>query len=306
MQPIVLVCFLLSGISGLTLEVVWTRMLEHVFGATTLAISTVLTCFMGGLALGSWLFGRYGDKIKSPLITYAAAEGVVGVMAFVVPLLIHGVYPDLNRLMVTHLSNNFWIMSLVRFAAVAAVLIIPTTCMGATLPLLSRYVMTHGTHMNRVGSRVGILYTLNTTGAVVGVFMTTFALLPTVGLAATNRIAGTINIVLCFVIVTMGKSLLRSQKTNTDAPEENLYALLRKDGNARFTITSRERVVAMLAFFLSGLASMNLQVVWNRAMAMIIGASVYSFSLVLIAFLVGLASGSAVLSKMSQRIANFA
>ncbi|MCP4676436.1 MAG: hypothetical protein GY854_13170 [Deltaproteobacteria bacterium] len=302
MQPVVLFCFLLSGISGLTLEVVWTRMLEHVFGATTLAIATVLTCFMGGLALGSWLFGRFADRLRSPLLVYAVAEGIIGVTAFIIPLLIHGVYPDLNRWMVSNLSNNFLSLSLLRFIAVAAALIVPTTCMGATLPLLSRYVISREAHMNRVGSRIGGLYTVNTTGAIGGVFLTTFALLPVVGLSATNKIAGTINICLCIAIIAGRKWLI--QPSDLESDKDDLDTMLDADNAPAFSATTLQRNCAMVAFLLSGLASMNLQVVWNRAMSMVIGASVYSFSLVLIAFLIGLALGAAVFSKLSKQIAN--
>ncbi len=304
MQPVILICFFLSGISGLVLEVIWTRMLEHIFGATTLAISTVLACFMGGLALGSWLFGRLSDKMRSPLMGYAIAEGIVGVAAFAIPYLIESFYPGLNRWMVAHLSNNFWLLSVARFVAVAAVLLIPTTCMGATLPLLSRYVISHKGHMARVGSRIGALYTVNTIGAVSGVFLATFALLPTIGLMATNRVAGTLNLVLCAALVAGHRWLVAKHDLREDVVDVDLEIAEAIEGVRRFVTTKPQRFAALLAFFMSGLASMNLQVVWNRAMAMVIGASVYSFSLVLIAFLVGLALGSAVFSKLSKRVAN--
>ncbi|MDJ0762285.1 MAG: spermidine synthase [Myxococcota bacterium] len=305
MQPFVLLCFLLSGISGLTLEIVWTRMLEHVFGATTLAISTVLTCFMGGLALGSWLFGRFSDRLRRPLLVYAIAEGIIGVIALVIPILIEGVYPSLNRWMVANYANNFWLLSLLRFAAVAAVLLIPTTCMGATLPLLSRHFVTHEAHMHRVGSRVGALYTVNTIGAIGGVFLSTFALLPGIGLAATNRTAGLINIFLCIAIFACRKWLFLLPTRQKDSQNtETLDTLLAQDEKPSVIATPLMRHLTLVAFFLSGLAAMNLQVVWNRAMAMIIGASVYSFSLVLIAFLIGLAGGAAVFSKLVRRIRN--
>ncbi len=306
MQPLILFCFLLSGISGLTLEVVWTRMLEHVFGATTLAVSTVLTCFMGGMALGSWVFGRFADRLRHPLLVYAGAEGVVGVAALFIPLIIEGLYPGLNRSMVANLANNFWLLSLVRFGLVAIVLIVPTTCMGATLPLLSRHFMTSEAQMGRVGSRIGVLYTVNTLGAVGGVFLTTFALLPSIGLSATNRTAASINLCLALCIFVFRKKLLNAPalENNEGKEEESLEELLGEETPPLFVATRRERVLAMAAFFFSGLASMNLQVVWNRAMAMIIGASVYSFSLVLIAFLIGLAGGAALFARLLKRIAN--
>jgi spermidine synthase len=305
MQPFILFCFLLSGISGLTLEVVWTRNLEHVFGATTLAVSTVLTCFMGGMALGSFVFGRRADRMKQPLLVYAAAEGVVGIAALIIPFIIETFYPGLNRWMTANLANNFWLFSIIRFAAVAVVLIVPTTCMGATLPLLSRHFITNEKQMGRVGSRIGTLYTVNTLGAVGGVFLTTFALLPGLGLAATNRVAGIINISLSVAIFLFRKKLLAPRESRAAIEEADEFAaVIAVEEAVPFDATRLQRFLAMGAFMLSGLASMNLQVVWNRAMAMIIGASVYSFSLVLIAFLVGLALGAALFTRLLKRIAN--
>lgn len=302
MHPIVLLAFILSGISSLTLEIIWTRYLEHIFGATTLAVSTVLTCFMGGLALGSWLFGKFADRVKSPMVGYAVAEGIVGLSAFAIPVLIRNVYPGLNQYLVDNLGNSFLTFSIFRFLAVAVVLIIPTTCMGATLPLLSRHFVRREGHMIKVGSRVGTLYTLNTLGAIGGVFMATFALLPTIGLSATNKTAGTINIVLCVTIIVFRK-WIEPRHDKQDIAQE-LETAMAIEGAREFSATTWQRWFAMGAFFFSGLASMNLQVVWNRAMSMVIGSSVYSFALVLLAFLIGLALGSAVFSRLSKRIAN--
>jgi spermidine synthase len=303
LHPLVLLAFILSGISSLTLEIIWTRMLEHVFGATTLAIATVLTCFMGGLALGSWLFGRFADRLKSPLTGYAVAEGIVGVCAFAIPLLIEHVYPGLNKSMAAAAGNSFWLFSLLRFVAVAVALIIPTTCMGATLPLLARHVITHEAHMLRVGSRVGMLYTLNIAGAIGGVFLATFALLPLIGLSATNKVAGTINIVLCLVLLVLRKWIEPRQEP-VEIADADMEIAVAVEGARSFEPTRAQRNVTLIAFLLSGLAAMNLQVVWNRAMALVIGSSVYSFALVLLAFLVGLALGSALLSSASKRLKN--
>ncbi len=304
MHPLILIAFILSGISSLTLEIIWTRHLEHIFGATTLAISTVLTCFMGGLALGSWLFGKFADRLRSPIAAYAIAEGVIGVSALLIPTLIHNVYPGLNSYMAQHLGNSFWLFSIFRFFAVAVVLIIPTTCMGATLPLLSRHFIRQEGHMARVGSRVGTLYTLNTVGAIGGVFLATFVFLSSIGLNATNITAGTINIVLCLVILVFRRRLEPSLSSEEREAEDDLEIAMVHEGARDFVATLWERRTVMIAFFFSGLAAMNLQVVWNRSMAMIIGSSVYSFALVLLAFLVGLAIGSAIFSKLSKRISN--
>src|SRR5688572_33345253 len=87
MAPVVLVCFFLSGASGLILEMLWTRELTLVFGSTTLAVSTVLTAFMGGLGLGSALAARFADRLKSPVRAYAIAEVAIGLYALLVPVI---------------------------------------------------------------------------------------------------------------------------------------------------------------------------------------------------------------------------
>ena len=308
MPQLVLLAFVLSGISGITLEIVWTRQLELVFGATTLAISTVLTCFMGGLALGSWALGKRADRMRSPLLGYAVLEGIIGVSALAIPHLIVHVYPELNRLLVAHVGNNFLLFSLCRFAAVAVVLLVPTTCMGATLPLLSRHFVRGEGGLARVGSKVGLLYTLNTLGAIAGVFAATFALLPTLGLGVTNATAAGIDLAIAACIILFRRRLdptaPAAPAADEIAPAPDEEPGLEPDAPAPFTATALQRNVAIAAFFVSGLASMNLQVVWNRALALVIGSSVYSFAIVLLAFLVGLAGGAAIFTRAVRRLAN--
>src|SRR2546425_12966111 len=98
MGLLALVCFFLSGASGLVFELVWTRELTLVFGSTTLAISTVLSVFMGGLALGSVTAGRVADRVRDPVRAYALAEAGVGLYALAIPLLL-GLYPSVNALL---------------------------------------------------------------------------------------------------------------------------------------------------------------------------------------------------------------
>ena len=92
-RSVVLLCFLLSGASGLISEVAWTRELALVFGTTSFAISTVLTAFMAGLGLGSMLLGRWTDRVARPLLLYGILELGVGVYALLVPLLFAALLP---------------------------------------------------------------------------------------------------------------------------------------------------------------------------------------------------------------------
>src|SRR5438477_9157285 len=170
MGLLALLCFFLSGASGLVFEVVWTRELGLVFGSTTLAISTVLSVFMGGLALGSVLAGRIADRLREPLRTYALAEAGVGLYGLAIPFLLT-LYPALNAQMYRAVGEHRVGLSLLRFAATAALLLLPTTLMGATLPLLSRHLAVRG-EMNRqgggdlghLGVKIGTLYAANTLG----------------------------------------------------------------------------------------------------------------------------------------------
>src|SRR2546421_3489922 len=118
MPAVVLACFFLSGASGLILELLWTRMLTLVFGSTTLAVSTVLTAFMGGLGLGSYLAGRLADRLRDPVRAYAFAEAAIGGYALLVPWVM-AFYPALNRALWAGFGDHYALLSLLRFAASA-------------------------------------------------------------------------------------------------------------------------------------------------------------------------------------------
>jgi len=162
--------FLISGMAALTYEVVWVRMLSLIFGTTTFAVSTVLFAFMAGQALGSYFFGKIIDSARSPLRLYALLELGIGVYAVFVPYNIDA----LNTAYVSSFDENipnFLVYSLIRFAFSMAVLLVPTTLMGGTLPVISRYFVRN---LGTVGWDVGILYTINTLGAVAGVLLAGF------------------------------------------------------------------------------------------------------------------------------------
>ena len=173
MDLLVFLCFLLSGGSGLLFEVLWTRELQLVFGSTTLAMSTVLSVFMGGLALGSLLGGRLAPTVKRPLLAYALVEAGVGLYALLLPVLLAR-YPALNGFLWRTVGDHFVLLSVLRFVATALALIVPTTLMGATLPLLSQYVAKRHAGILGASVQIGTLFAMNTTGAVVGTFVSGF------------------------------------------------------------------------------------------------------------------------------------
>lgn len=307
-------CFFLSGASGLVFEVIWTRMLTLVFGASTPAISTVLSAFMGGLALGSFIFGRFTDRLKFPILTYAAMEAGVGVLALVIPFVIRGVYPPFSHWVTNHGGNRFDVFTLLRFVVVALVLLPPTTLMGATLPLLARHFVRQG---GGVGQRVGALYAVNTFGAVAGTFLAGFFLLPGMGLSFTNAVAACTNLALAALIVVFRKQLLGSawptswrellpqREALPDEPPAAADALpdspegrdeTSEDELIEETSNRTTRVVVLLAAGGSGFAALAYEVILSRALDMVIGSSIYSFTIILMGFLIGIGGGSALAS----------
>lgn len=313
-RRLVFLLFFTSGLASLVLETVWVRMMVLVFGSTTFALSTVLTAFMGGLALGSWLAGRRAERFADPcraLWVYGLLELAIGCYALVLPHLV-------DRIHLVHaalwggVSSSYYTFALLRFLLAGALLILPTVAMGATLPLLARFFCADEPS-EATGEKVGSLYAANTTGAVFGVFLAGFILLPRVGIRATNLVA-------CLADLVLGASaLLLARKAITARPGQGASSEVRAGRateppratrvSAPATASSPNQptwlpALAMWSIAVSGALAMVYQVAWTRAMSLIIGSSTYAFSLILICFLVGLAGGAWLYSLRQARQAD--
>ncbi|HYV32838.1 MAG TPA: fused MFS/spermidine synthase, partial [Candidatus Binatia bacterium] len=179
--------------SGLIYEVAWVRSLELIFGTTTFAVATVLAAFMGGLACGSYFMGRLSARFERfhPLRLYGLLECLIGLVALVIPLLLQCLVP-VYQLVWKSTHGSFIAFSLLRFALSALVLLVPTFLMGATLPVVSRFVSGE----SRLGEkRIGLLYAFNTLGAVLGCAAAGLALFPSIGLARTQWVGVALNLV---------------------------------------------------------------------------------------------------------------
>lgn len=277
--------FLFSGATGLLYEIAWMRRLTHVFGSTTLAVSTVLAAFMGGLALGSWLLGHRADKRPDEgLRLYGWFEIGIGVLALIVPSLFRFV-AMIYLALAPSFQESPHAFFVVQFLLVSLVLAAPTTLMGGTLPLLSRFLVRTA---DEVGGRVGTLYAMNTVGAAGGAALATYLLLPGIGTWRTEVLAALINIAVGFVA-------LRLQK-NWRIPAEPTPAEPPRPGEA-----SGKVGVLLLGIALSGFAAMVYEVAWSRILAMVLGSSVYAFGMMVLVFLIGLSLGSAVFARLSRR-----
>lgn len=271
-------------------------MLGHVFGATALAISTTLTVFMAGLAVGSHLGGKYAKNLKRPLLAFAVLEVAVGAYGLLVPTLFD-LLPVFQRTI--GLELGFWGYALFRFVMVAVILALPTIAMGATLPILAQGAVQKSEHM---ASRVGSLYAANTFGAVLGAFLAGFVLIPKLGVETTVYLAAAIDLLVAVLVVTLfsaGGAKLLLLRVRAATPDELFEEM---EPTVPLIISPAVQRASLFVFAASGGAAMAMEVLWSRAVGVVIGASTYSFTLILTTFLVGLALGAAIVSLYVERI----
>lgn len=277
--------FFLSGAVGLVYEVAWLRMFRLAMGNTVYTSAMVLTAFMAGLALGSLLIGRIADRLRHPLRVYALIEGGIGAYALILPYLMPPVDPAYGWLY-GRFGDAPVALAMGRFLISFLLLLGPSTLMGATLPLVSRGV-TAG--LEWIGRDVGRLYGVNTLGAAAGALLAGFALIPHAGVSGTILLAAFANVFICAaalwldrgaVVLTAGTTSLRSGNVGS---------------------RSRLQLAVLGAVAGAGFASMVYEVAWTRALALLIGSSVYAFTLMLGAFIAGLGSGTVVVSGWIDR-----
>ena len=279
--------FFFSGASALVYQVVWLRLLILIFGSTLFATSAILSTFMGGLALGAFLAGRRMDRSRrSSLWVYGALEIGIGAYALLVPFLFDALTPVYQSVWDAGGSTHLVLLNLAKFAGIAVVLIVPTTLMGASLPVLARDI---ADDPDRIGGKVGALYALNTFGAVGGTFFAGFLAIPAIGVQTTLWLTAGVNVVIGIVAIAAGRGAGRPSSVAPTAPVA---------GRPRF---ERRTAVLLALFGLSGFGAMVLEVAWTRALSLVLGSSVYAFSLMLVAFLIGLAAGGAYFARRLRR-----
>src|SRR5215203_1431227 len=187
----VVLAFFVSGASSLMLEVVWSKGLGHVLGNTLEAITTVVAAYMGGLAIGAAWAGRSGFGQARPVRAYGLLEIGIGTFGLISPWLIRMLDGPLGAAYVAF-GGASPLYFVVRFLATFVLLLVPTTLMGATLPILVSW----GTKRADLARVLGTLYAVNTAGAVVGTLLAGFVLLPSVGLTVTALVAGATSLTL--------------------------------------------------------------------------------------------------------------
>jgi spermidine synthase len=274
-----MVCFFLSGSAGLIYEVLWTRSLALSFGHTVWAMTTVLVVFMGGLALGSFLFGRTADRFGDPVRLYALLELGIGIYCLAAPSLL-ALSGRAHLALVPFLGEGLLSRTATQFFLGCLVLLFPTTLMGGTVPAMAKAVIAGP---GAAGKKFGDMYGANTLGAALGVFVAGYWLLPAIGMKATNLLAATINISIGVTLLLAG-GLLRADPD----PGHPGKALPMETG---VSPAVPERII-LWVFFLTGATAMTFQIAWVRSLILVIGSSTYAYSAVLLSVLLGIALGS--------------
>jgi len=268
-------------------QIVWLRQLTLLFGATAHATSAILSTFMGGLALGSYWAGRKADHWgESPLRTYGKLELAIAAYAALVPWLLAGTTPLLEAAWRMGADRHFALLGVVKFIAIAILILPATTLMGATLPVLSRFAARQG---RSLGGGVGALYAINTLGAVFGTLACAFAVLPALGMRRTMAATVAVNALVGCIAWLAGRGGAETRDAGDAGDAEGASA------------PGTPQKALILGFAASGFAAMVLEVAWTRGLALVLGSSVYAYASMLTAFLLGLASGAGSAARFLER-----
>ncbi len=279
--------FFFSGACGLVYQVLWVRLLSLAFGVTVFAVTVVLASFMAGLALGSYIGGRFAERIARPLLAYGLIEIGVGLVALATPGLFAGfqrLYPVLSR----PLGDSEATLFPVRVVLAFALLIVPTALMGATLPIIVKSSLAHS---GRIADRIGLLYTANTVGAIAGTALAGFWLIGDVGISHSIQLAAAVNGLVGLAAIVMQ----RWTPTTASVIDRADVA----DRGPAFSVAARR--ATLVAYGLSGLCSFAYEVVWTRMLSLVLDTSIYAFVTMLSMVLLGIALGSAATSTLVRR-----
>ncbi|MEW6367277.1 MAG: fused MFS/spermidine synthase [Acidobacteriota bacterium] len=285
-QP-VYVLFVVSGFCALVYETIWLRIFAIYCGNTTFAVTAVLTAFMAGLGIGSYLIGKLVDRSPQPLRVYALMEFLIAVYAWLLPHLTAQLKPSFGFL-TNSLQNYFFPMNLGRFALVLVLLLFPTAMMGGTLPALVKAL---GGERGQTASRLAVLYAMNTLGGALGTGVAGFYMIGSLGLERTQRWAILINFAVAAGAYLMSRL---SDYSSASVPPMQLAPPTRPPQN-----------FLLVCFGLAGFAALAYEVVSLRLLLFLLPYgynNVYVFSTVLVTFLFGIFAGSILVARYIESL----
>lgn len=295
---LILICFFLSGCCGLIYEILWTRMVTRIIGSAPFSVSIVLTIFMGGLGVGSYLAGRFIDRVREPLALvklYGLLELAIGAFAMVIPGLIVLLAP-LQSLLYNGLYQSFIIYNALTLLICIAIFTFPVICMGATLPILCRFYVAR---LDTLGTHVGRLYGLNTIGAALGALVCGFWLVNFLGVWGALTVAVSINLMIGFSCLLVGYRM-KIGRAGAALPGSKIERRPVQEPGESGT-HPLERKAALVIFVVSGFCAMACEVIWTKLLGLIVGPTTYSFTIVLVTFITGLGLGSVIFGYVGDR-----
>jgi len=267
----------LSGCAALIYEIVWLQLLELVIGSSAVSLGLLLAAYMGGLCAGSVLLVRLVSTARHPLRVYAALEAGIGGFGLLALLGI----PVVSRI---YLAGSTGLAA--RALVAAACLLPPTILMGGSLPAIARWV---GTSPSGI-SRMGFLYSANIAGGVAGSLIAGFYLLRVYDMAVATYTAVAINAVVSVCALLVGRAATAPSRSRLGTGVSELHT------------PGSGGVLVYLAIALSGLTALGAEVVWTRLLSLLLGPTVYTFSIILAVFLLGLWAGSSAGSSLTRRL----
>ena len=277
------ILFFLSGATALVYELLWVRLLYQSFGSTIQSVTTVVAAYMGGLGLGAWWLGRRADQHPRPAALYGRLEILIGLFGLVSPLVLG--LAQLGYIAIAQgLPAGSGVSVALRFGLAGIVLLVPTTLMGGTLPVLTRAFT--AADRGRLRPSLGRLYGLNTLGACIGTALTGFILIEHVGIRVS--LWGTALVNLAIGVIALRLPDPASAPVATDNEREAA-------DHAPTPTALRRLAVALLA--VTAFAALLDEIAWTRVLAMVVGGSTYAFTLVLLCFLLGIGIGSSLVAR---------
>ena len=270
--------FFASGLTGLVYQVLWMRKFSTILGTSYLAVSVVVAAFMLGLYLGAKWIGKRIDSIYNELKWYAVLEAIIGIYAlalFVLLPLSEKIYVSIFQFT----AQNSFLGVLLTSLLTILVLLIPTSAMGATLPLIVRHVTNR---LSNFKNQISHFYGINTLGGAIGALLAGFILIEKIGTDASIIVVAVLNLLIALLIWMKSNSIKSSnaevRSIEMKAPENNRVS---------------EKTSALLIIaFLSGFCALAYEILWTRSLKIIIQSSTYSFAIMLFVFLLGIGLGS--------------
>jgi spermidine synthase len=276
--PALLLLFVGSGCAALIYEIVWFQLLQLVIGSSAVSMGVLLGTFMGGMCLGSLFLARVISPAEHPLRVYAYLElgiAVFGILLLFGMPLLGGIY--------FHWGGGGVTGVLLRGVAASICLLPPTLAMGATLPAMSRWVESTPEGV----SWLGFFYGGNIGGGVIGCLLAGFYLLRVHDTAFATFVAVSLNVLVAVIALVIAKTTPHTAPAVVPAPLERASGAW----------------AVYVSIALSGMTALGAEVIWTRILSLLFGATVYTFSLILAVFLLGLGIGSSLGSGIAGRVA---